>query len=204
MKDFYEDLGSIMGELKADKEILKVMILNGRNMKANFYLREAVQEIDRALSDLSYALFDITTSPDEEDGSDDFEMEIEKGLQANQEPRMALAAVNDCKEAKLFSEEYDIPYKEITRGKDKGKLRILPLRTIDHERAYEVHKKLRKSRLSDIIDHESIFRDRNDNTIVTFSPYDVTERPKNRPWLEMSEHSIYGYETKTFVVRCEG
>lgn len=203
MNDLYEDLGSIMGELEGDEAILETMILNGKNEKANIYLRGAVQEIRRALSDLSDALFEITTSPAEDEDPDDFEKEIEEGLRANQEPRMALASVNDIKEAKLFFEEYDIPYKEIKRGKDKGKLRVLPLRTVDHERTDEVYKKLRRSRVSEIIDHENVFRDRNDNTIVTFSPYDVTERPKNRPWLEMSEHSIYGYGTKTFVIRCK-
>ena len=42
MNDLYEDLGSIMGELEGDEAILETMILNGKNGKANFYLRGAV------------------------------------------------------------------------------------------------------------------------------------------------------------------
>lgn len=48
------------------------MVLNGRNEKANRYLREAALEIRHALSDLSDALFEITTSS-EDIGYDDLD-----------------------------------------------------------------------------------------------------------------------------------
>ena len=46
------------------------MVLNGRNEKANRYLREAALEIRHALSDLSDALFEITTSSENIDYDD--------------------------------------------------------------------------------------------------------------------------------------
>lgn len=74
MMDIYEDLGRLMGDLEFGKTLLETMILNGRNEKANRYLREAALEIRHALSDLSDALFEIETSPadiDEDDALDE-------------------------------------------------------------------------------------------------------------------------------------
>ena len=67
MLDIYEDLGHLMGDLEFGESLLETMILNGKNEKANRYLREAVLEIRYALSDLSDALFEITTSPEDID-----------------------------------------------------------------------------------------------------------------------------------------
>ena len=61
MSDIYEDLGHLMGDLEFGESLLETMILNGKNEKANRYLREAALEIRHALSDLSDALFEITT-----------------------------------------------------------------------------------------------------------------------------------------------
>ena len=47
------------------------MILNGKNEKANRYLRAAALEIRHALSDLSDALFELTTSPEDIDDDND-------------------------------------------------------------------------------------------------------------------------------------
>jgi len=69
MANIYEDLGHLMGDLEFGESVLETMILNGKNEKANRYLREAALEIRHALSDLSDALFEITTSP--EDINDD-------------------------------------------------------------------------------------------------------------------------------------
>ncbi len=67
MSDFYDELGKIMGDLDADAAILEAIVLNGKNEKANRYLREAAEEIKHALSDLSDAVFEITPSlPDHE------------------------------------------------------------------------------------------------------------------------------------------
>ena len=113
------------------------------------------------------------------------------------------ASVNNHQEAKLFFDEYDIPYQEIAEGEEKGELLTKPIRMEDRNQILEAEKRLRRSRLGVVIDHPNVFRDRNDNAVVTFSPYNIAELPKGRPWLEMSEHSIYGNGTKTFVICCE-
>ena len=66
MIDLYEDLGSIMGDLEVAEEMIQTMILNGRCESGNRYLQEAAIEIRHALSDLSDALFQISTSPSDE------------------------------------------------------------------------------------------------------------------------------------------
>ena len=71
MPDIYEDLGQLMGDLEFGESLLETMILNGKNEKANRYLREAVLEIRHALSDLSDALFELTTSPEDIDDDND-------------------------------------------------------------------------------------------------------------------------------------
>ncbi len=71
--DIYEDIDQLMGELEFGETLLETMILNGRNEKANRYLRNAALEIRHALSDLSDALFEITTSPVEIDDNDDLD-----------------------------------------------------------------------------------------------------------------------------------
>ena len=72
MSDIYEELGQLMGDLEFGQSLTATMILNGKNEKANRYLREAALEIRHALSDLSDALFEITTSPEDID-DDSFE-----------------------------------------------------------------------------------------------------------------------------------
>ena len=73
MANTYEDLGHLMGDLEFGESMLVTMILNGKNEKANRYLREAALEIRHALSDLSDALFEITTSPEDIEDDDDVE-----------------------------------------------------------------------------------------------------------------------------------
>ncbi len=70
MNDIYDDLAGVMSDLAVGVEILETMILNGGNGKANRYLENAIQEMKSALSDMSDAEFEITTSPVEfdEDG----------------------------------------------------------------------------------------------------------------------------------------
>ena len=65
MSYIYEDLGELMGDLEFGETLLETMVLNGSNEKANRYLREAALDIRHALSDLSDALFEITTSPED-------------------------------------------------------------------------------------------------------------------------------------------
>ena len=73
MSDIYEDLGHLMGDLEFGESLLETMILNGKNEKANRYLREAALEIMHALSYLSDALFELTTSPEDIDDDNDLE-----------------------------------------------------------------------------------------------------------------------------------
>ena len=73
MANIYEDLGHLMGDLEFGESVLETMILSGKNEKANRYLREAALEIRHALSDLSDALFEITTSPEDIEDDDDVE-----------------------------------------------------------------------------------------------------------------------------------
>ena len=73
MTDIYEDLEHLMGDLEFGESLLETMILNGKNEKANRYLREAALEVRQALSDLSDALFEITTSPEDIEDDDDVE-----------------------------------------------------------------------------------------------------------------------------------
>lgn len=61
----YDDLAGMIGELEFDVSLLEMMVMNGKNEKANRYLKEAAAEIRHALSDLSDAEFDICTSSDQ-------------------------------------------------------------------------------------------------------------------------------------------
>lgn len=63
MDDLYTDFGEIIGDLKAGEAAIEAIIMNSKNKTVNRYLRETVDEIKRALSDMSDALFEITTSP---------------------------------------------------------------------------------------------------------------------------------------------
>jgi len=111
------------------------------------------------------------------------------------------AFVNDFDQAKLFFEEYGIPYMEEVVGENAGKLLVEEAELGDRIFIHEAEGMLRRSRIREIGDHPNVFLDENGNQVVTFSPYHVEELPKGRPWLEMSEYSIYGNGTKTFVVR---
>lgn len=73
MSEIYEELGNLMADLEFGEFLIETMILNGKNQRANQYLRAAALELRHALSDLSDALFEITTSPEEIDGDNDLE-----------------------------------------------------------------------------------------------------------------------------------
>lgn len=66
MHDPYEGNEKVMGTLEAYEAELETMILNGKNEKANRYLRGAIWGIRRALSEMSDALFEVTTAIDPE------------------------------------------------------------------------------------------------------------------------------------------
>ena len=112
---------------------------------------------------------------------------------------MDLANVNDHQQAKLLFDEYNIPYKIITRGENKGMLRVKPLRPADRYNLLQTKFKLEQAGLNEIADHGRCFRDAEDNTVVMFSPYNICQLPSNCSWLIISDYSIYGMGTKTFI-----
>ena len=70
MINSYDDLGTITGDIDFAESVIETMLLNGKNTKANRYLQKAQIEIRHALSDLSDALFEITTTTSDEDNFD--------------------------------------------------------------------------------------------------------------------------------------
>lgn len=114
---------------------------------------------------------------------------------------MELARVNDHEAAKRFFEEFNIPYEVISRGENKGKLRVRRPRDRDREKILRAMDRLKMSGLEVVCDHTNVFRDEKDQAVVTFSPYNIDYLPAGFDWLEMSENSIYGLWTKTYVVR---
>jgi hypothetical protein len=111
-----------------------------------------------------------------------------------------LAKVNNYDQAKLFFDEYNIPYEVISRGENKGKLRVKSVRRVDLFNLFEAEKRLRNANLDHLIDHKNYFRDADDNTVCTFSPYSADRVPEGVSWITVSDYSIYGVCTKTFVV----
>ena len=103
---------------------------------------------------------------------------------------MELARVNNYDQARLFFEEFNIPYELITRGENKGKLRVKPLRRTDLFNQFEAEKRLQNAGLDYLIDHKNYFRDADDNTVCTFSPYTADRVPEGIPWIKVSDYSI--------------
>ena len=139
---------------------------------------------------------------DEENDSDNSRRMESGKADTDASDQMIIAPVNDVNAARLFFNEFNIPYEEITEGPDAGKLRIREPRSSDKMKVLEVERRCRRSRISEICDHANVFRDKDDNTIVTFNPYEVEHVSKGKAWIEISDHSIYGYGTKAFVVKC--
>ena len=103
--------------------------------------------------------------------------------------------VNDAEQARLFLATYNIEYKVESDG-----IKVLAHRDVDYERAKAVDARLRRIGLSNMCDHEFIWRDRDGNTLVSYSPYDVES--VKQIWIEKVENNFYGHGTTTFVVRC--
>lgn len=116
------------------------------------------------------------------------------------ETTMILADVNNQEGAKLFFDEFHIPYEVTQRGENKGMLRIRPIRAIDRKNLMEARSRLEAAGLGFLIDHTNCFRDEEDNTVCTFSPYHDYAIPDGLKWLKVSRHSIYGMGTDTYVV----
>ena len=104
--------------------------------------------------------------------------------------------VNDFDAARMFFAEYNIEYKV----EPDGRIMVREGRDIDRERAHQIDNRLRKIGLGNMCDHKFIWRDRENNTLVTYSPYDVEE--VSQTWIEKTEFNFYGFGTTTFVVKC--
>lgn len=114
-----------------------------------------------------------------------------------------LARINNHEAGKLFFEAYNIPYQVITRGENKGKLRVKTIRSSDRQAVLDAKKELEYAGYKSLCDHSNVFRDEADKSVVTFSPYNVTSRVIEMPGydVEISGYSIYSYGTKTIVMR---
>ncbi len=62
----YDELTGIIGELEFNADMLENIMNNGKNEKANRYIKNAIVELHHALSDLSDADFETSTSSDED------------------------------------------------------------------------------------------------------------------------------------------
>lgn len=122
------------------------------------------------------------------------EEEIEQEIE-QQNNWVRAYVVNDVSMARLFLNHYNIEYKE-----EVDYIVVRQARDIDHERATVVEKKLRRIGLANMCEHKFIWRDRDENILVTFSPYDVED--VRQTWIEKTKHNFYGYGSTTFVVRC--
>ena len=118
-----------------------------------------------------------------------------------------LARINDHEEGEAFFEAYRIPYGVITCGENKGKLRVKRMRSADGEEVRKIRRLLTGVGYGALCDHSNVFRDEDDRTVVTFGPYhDISPDVAGKIYLpgydvEVSDLSIYGYETKTVVIR---
>lgn len=83
---------------------------------------------------------------------------------------MELAEVNNHDAAKRLFDRYSIPYEIITSGENKGKLRVKTVWSGDVDHAQSIMDAVRRA-IPALCDHAVVFRDANDNVIITFSPY---------------------------------
>ena len=119
--------------------------------------------------------------------------------------KMVLADVNNQEEARHFFNEYDIPFQITKRGENKGKLRVMPIRDKDRRMLMDVKSVLKNEGFAWAVDHTNVFRDDNDETVVTFSPYhdvnDFCGISLGGYEFTYSDYSIYGNGTATVVAR---
>lgn len=67
MNDIYDEIYQVKGNLEFGLAVLETVLQNRKNEIANRYLKSALLEIRHALSDLSDAEFEISTTPDEDE-----------------------------------------------------------------------------------------------------------------------------------------
>lgn len=114
-----------------------------------------------------------------------------------------LALINNHEDGKLLFDTYNIPYQVITRGENKGKLRVKAIRSSDGQAVLAARKELEYAGYGVLADHSNVFRDEDDRTVITFSPYNAAPKVIDVPGydVEVSDYSIYSYGTKTIVMR---
>lgn len=117
------------------------------------------------------------------------------------------AQINNVPMAKLLFHEYGIHFNTYRVGEHKGELRVLKVRDRDSKVWSDFSKRLGR-KLGWLNEHCRIFRDKDDNTVLMFSPYESDEhvRSLDRRVIgdykcEVRDESIYGFGTLTVVVR---
>lgn len=81
------------------------------------------------------------------------------------------------------------------------------IRSSDGQAVLDARKELEYAGYGFLADHSNVFRDEDDRTVVTFSPYhDISPAVAGEIYLpgytvEISDLSIYGYGTKTVMIR---
>jgi hypothetical protein len=63
MNDLYDDLWQVKADIESGSTIVETIICNEKNERVVRYLQGALAEMRRALSYMSDAEFEITTSP---------------------------------------------------------------------------------------------------------------------------------------------
>lgn len=124
-------------------------------------------------------------------------------------PTFEFTQINNIEDSKLFFYAYNIPFTETLRGENKGMLRVPKVRQSDRNMVLEIGRILQENGAGYIYNHSNVFRDAEDRTVVTYSPYgvdvlsqDVADAVLRYGYqIEICEYSIYGYGTKTFVVK---
>ena len=76
-------------------------------------------------------------------------------------------------------------------------------RSSDGQAVLDARKELEYAGYGFLADHSNVFRDEDDRTVVTFSPYNAVPKVIDVPGydVEVSDYSIYSYGTKTIVMR---
>lgn len=152
------------------------------------------------------AFGDQTDTNDKKSASKVISMESELALMINQ-PEEGVALFHE-----LANLGINISYKVVSRGENKGKIRVRKTRDKDSEAYFNAKKFLRRRSRETYLDHAAYYRTDDDRTLVTMSPYiDLSELTKDMPkngkphklgdyniWV--STHSIYGNGTPTICV----
>ena len=120
--------------------------------------------------------------------------------------QMTVANISDQEQARHFFNLYNIPFQITKIGQNKGKLRIMPLREKDLEVMRKAKRALRDNGYGWAAENYKVFRDDQDNAVVTFGPGDsdrVHELEGVIGDFEVtcSRWSIYGNMTRTVVCR---